>query len=329
MAINPKNLEPKPAFKERIALLLPDKKDQEDFWTISKIRTRTSIRCNTLKIQPEELKQRLEERHNWEIEQPFKDYPEIMVVKTNLLPGEIGKAREHTLGYYYVQELASMMPMLALKPNENDTYLDLCSSPGSKTTQAAAMMKNKGVIIANDASMGRIGILASNLEKQGVSNCLITRKKGEILCEQLAKERMQFSKILVDAPCSGEGTLRSSPKTYFMWRENMFNQFASIQKRLAAEALKILEPNGEMIYSTCTLSPEEDEQVIDYLLKKFDIEILPVKLPIKTREGVTEWKEKKLNPKVKNCARVWPQDNDTDGFFICKIKKLSNEVKEE
>ena len=319
---------PKPLFVERIEKLLGSKEEAERFFEISHKSTPDSIRCNTLKMAPEELKKRLEAR-GWKIKQPFSEYPEIMIIDEEngkrLEPGELGKTKEHLLGYYYVQEISSMLPILALKPNEEDIILDLCASPGSKTTQAAATMNNKGTIIANDNNLGRIKILNSNLEKCGVMNTMVVRKDGVQLCKKLMeKTNLRFDKILVDAPCSGEGTLRKSPKTFLMWNIKMIEKMSRIQKKLASEALKILKVGGEMIYSTCTLSPEEDEEVVDYLIKNFDVELEELNLPLKIRCGVCEWNNKVYDKQVKKACRVYPQDNNTDGFFLAKIKKLSD-----
>ncbi len=321
---------PKPDFINRIEKLI-GQEDAKRFFEISYTSTPDAIRCNTLKISPENLKKRLEEK-NWIIHQPFSDFPEILVIKneSNLKPGELGKTKEHLLGYYYVQEISSMLPMIALKPEPDEIILDLCASPGSKTTQAAAMMENKGVIIANEVSLGRISILNSNLEKCGVSNTIVTRKEGSSLCEKFQKKsKIRFDKVLVDAPCSGEGTLRKSLKTFEMWNKNFIRKLSSIQKKLALSALKILKINGEMIYSTCTLSPEENEETIDLLIKNFDIEVKEIKLPLKTRQGITKWENKTYSDELKKAIRIYPQDNDTDGFFLCKIKKLSNKGCEE
>jgi len=190
------------------------------------------------------------------------------------------------------------------------------------------MMENAGTIIANELSMGRIGILNSNLERCGVMNTIVTRKEGVALCERfLKKSNIRFDKILVDAPCSGEGTLRKSPKTFLMWNPNMIKKIASVQKRLAEAALKLLKVGGEMIYSTCTLAPEEDEMIVNHLIENFDIEVEKLTLPLKFRCGVCEWEGEKLSSEVKECLRLYPQDNDTDGFFVAKVKKLSDECK--
>ena len=317
----------KEEFVGRIEKLI-GKEDAEAFFEISYTKCPTSIRCNTLKMQPEDLIKRLRD-YGWTVRQPMKDFPEIMIVDAGLKPGDLGKTKEHLLGYYYVQEISSMLPMLALKPEEGDHVLDLCASPGSKTTQAAAMMENGGFILANEISMGRIGILNSNLERCGVMNTIVTRKEGVALCDRLLKKsQVRFDKILVDAPCSGEGTLRKSPKTFQMWNINMIKKIAKVQRQLAAAAIKLLKVDGVMIYSTCTLAPEEDEAIVNFLLRNFDVEVEALRLPLKFREGVCEWEGEKFNDEVKNCLRLYPQDNDTDGFFVARIRKISDEVKE-
>ena len=322
--------------------LLDNQKDFEDYLKILKILPVKSIRCNLLKISPKELKSKLEAK-GWNIKIPWEKYPEIMIVESDLEPGELGRAKEHLLGDYYIQELASMLPIIALKPQPGEIILDLCSAPGSKTTQVCSKMNNTGTIIANEVSLGRIKILASNLERCGVANTIITKKDGVAFCKRIKKENLirrdpklkggvdkgnlgsfYFDRILVDAPCSGEGTLRSSPKTYVMWNIKTIKNLPRIQKNLVASALEILKPGGEIIYSTCTHAPEENEGVVDYLLKEFNgkIKLEKIELPIKAREGITNWQEKKFSLEVKKCVRVYPQDNNTEGFFLAKFKKL-------
>jgi len=372
--------EPKPLFEERMIKLLGEQEYKEKFMKIIRTSPPKYIRCNTLKISPAELKKRLEEK-NWIIDQPYKDYPEIMIVEgkkfsdshnkiedkinasvinspsvgagerlhetssggwagnkiiasanasrggigsEQLSPGELGKSIEHLLGYYYVQEMSSMLSIIALKPKPNEFMFDLCAAPGSKTTQAAAEMKNTGTIIANDKAIDRLTILASNLERCGVSNTILTKKDGVQLCNGLKGKNWEkkFDKILVDAPCSGEGTLRTSPKTFLMWNLDAIKSMSRVQKKLVASALPLLKKGGEFLYSTCTHTPEEDEEVVDFILKNFPVEIEKVELPIKSRPGITEWNEKVFDERVKFAHRIYPQDNNTEGFFLAKFKLL-------
>jgi NOL1/NOP2/sun family putative RNA methylase len=313
--------EPKPAFVERMKLLLKDKEDLEKFFEVAKTKPKKSIRVNTLKISPEELKKRLEKK-SWEISK-IKDHPEILRIESILQPGEIGKTKEHILGYYYSQEITSMMPIIALKPEPEEILLDCCAAPGSKTTQAAALMQNKGTIFANDVTISRIIILSANLERQGVTNTIITRHDAVILSKKLEELDLKFKKILLDAPCSGEGNIRVSPRTYVEWSENLVKSMGRKQKKLASSIINLLEKNGEIIYSTCTHAPEENEEVIQYILDNNpDMEIQEFLLPIKTRPGITSWKDKTFSKEMNKCHRIYHHDNDMEGFFLCKLKKI-------
>lgn len=308
-------IEAKPAFLDRIKTLLGDETQKFLEWIM--LPTKPSIRVNTLKISEQELKKRLEKK--WKITKVFNN---AFQINSQLLPGELGKALEHQLGYYYIQELASMIPPFALEPTKQDIVLDLCAAPGSKTTEIAALMENQGTIIANDIRLDRITALNSNLERCGVTNTIVTKMNGITLCKKLAKAGFFFDKILVDAPCSGEGTIRSSPETLKIWNLNMVKGLANLQKKLVAAALDCLKPQGILVYSTCTHAPEENEMVIDFALKNFKVKLEQVSLPLKTRQGITEWQNTKLNPELKKCVRIWPQDNDTEGFFIAKLRKM-------
>ncbi|MBI2044295.1 RsmB/NOP family class I SAM-dependent RNA methyltransferase [Candidatus Pacearchaeota archaeon] len=313
------DLESKPLFVERMKLLLGD--EYENYVEFLSKPELKSIRVNTLKTSPSELKKMLEEK-GWEIKQPFKNYPEIMIVEPELLPGELGRSLEHILGYYYAQEIASMLPVIVLNPQPGEKVLDIAAAPGSKTTQIAMMMKNSGLIIANDVKLPRIKILASNLERCGVTNEIITRSSGQRLCEQLKKQGFLFDKILLDAPCSGEGTLRSTPRSIQMWNIQRVYRMSKEQKRLLISALEVLKIGGEIVYSTCTHAPEENEEVIDSILNEFkNIKVEKIILPIKCKSGLTSWKGKNYNKELKNSCRIYPHISDTEGFFIAKLRK--------
>ena len=133
---------------------------------------------------------------------------------------------------------------------------------------------------------------------------------------------VEFDKILIDAPCSGTGTIRKSLKTLRIWNENMIKRLAITQKKLIENAFSLLKPGGAMVYSTCTLEPQENEGVVSFLLDKHcNVKTVPIKIRIKKREPITRFEGTEYNPGVKNALRIWPQDNDTEGFFVCKIIK--------
>ncbi|MEM1535988.1 MAG: RsmB/NOP family class I SAM-dependent RNA methyltransferase [Candidatus Pacearchaeota archaeon] len=310
--------QPKPELKERIYALLGE--EAEEFWKFCEKPLRNVIRCNTLKISVEELKERLEKK--WQVLQPFEKYKEVMIIENELAPGELGRSLEHQLGYYYVQELASMQAVFALDPKPMEKVLDLCAAPGSKTTQIAAMMKNSGLIIANDPSFSRLCALNANLERCGCTNVVVTREHGSKLCKKFESAKFFFDKILVDAPCSGEGTIRFNPAILKMWNIDMIKRLAGLQKKLIASAISCLKPRGILVYSTCTFEPEENEEVVQFALDNFSVRLESFSLPLKSRHAITEWRGKKFSEEIKKCKRIWPHDNDTEGFFVAKLRKI-------
>ena len=314
----------KERFRERMQSLLANEEDFKKYEEIVHVYARNFIRCNTLKISPEKLIQRLSKK--WIVKQPYSDYPEIMLIDQDTGPGELGNAIEHLLGYYYIQEISSMMSAIALSAQPGELVLDLCASPGSKTTQIASMMRNSGTLMANDLKMDRIAILAANLERCGVTNTIVTKNDAIALCSRLSQNSIKFDRILLDAPCSGEGTLRSSPKTFLIWNEKVVKKLSRQQKKLIAFAFKCLKKDGVLVYSTCTHAPEENEEIVDFALKNFPVKVESVKLPLICRPGVQSWEGEKYNPDTQKTCRIYPQDNDSEGFFISKMTLLE-EVK--
>lgn len=317
--------EMKPLFEQRMRTLLPDEQDFAAFEKIVHTSPKNFIRCNTLKISPDTLFARLNQR--WKVIQPFPKHPEIMLIDQDLGPGELGNAIEHLLGYYYVQEVSSMMSAIALDPKPGEVILDMCAAPGSKTSQISALMKNQGTIIANDVKMDRIRILAATLERCGVTNAIATRNDGISLCSRLAKRKFKFDKILLDAPCSGEGTLRSSPKTFLMWNPKVVQNLSRMQKKLFAFALKVLKKGGTIVYSTCTHAPEENEDIIRFALSQFPVTVETIQIPLKCRPGISAWKDLEFPAESSKACRIYPQDNDSEGFFLVKFT-LQEEINE-
>lgn len=304
----------KPAFEERYKLLLGD--NYSKFIEYSTTYIRKSIRVNTIKISPAEIKKRLHD--SWELEQVPWCKDGFWITYREIKRFDVGNLPEHQLGYIYVQDAASMIPPVVLNPNENDYVLDLCAAPGSKTTQLAQYMKNGGLLIANDAQGKRLSALGINLQRCGVTNCIITKMDGE----RLTKKTEQFDKILVDAPCSGTGTIRRNFKIAEMWSLGLVKRMSSTQHKLLRNAFNLLKTGGELVYSTCTLEPEEDEEIVDRLLKEFpNADVMEINLDIKRSPAITSFDGKEYDSRVSKCLRIYPQDNDSEGFFVAKIKK--------
>ncbi len=319
----PRNVDVKKRFEDHYRLLLGD--DYEKFMNYSLSYIRKCIRVNTLKANVDEIKKRLENR--WILEEipwcrdgfwiTFKDGKRF----------DLGNLIEHHLGYVYVQEAASMIPPVILDPKPGESVLDMCAAPGSKTTQIAMYMKNTGILVANDIQGSRLKALGMNMQRCGVNNSVITmiqdnkfRRVAEIHPE------FRFDRILVDAPCSGTGTIRKSLKTILMWNPSGIEKLSKLQKTLITTAFGMLKPGGTMVYSTCTIEPEENEAVVSYLLEQFQDARLEridsAALGIKTTTPILSFDNLKINPEVEKCLRIHPYDNDTEGFFVARIRKL-------
>lgn len=277
---------------------------------------RRSIRVNTLKITVPEVVRRLSK--NWKLT-PIPWCKEGFWIKGERR--DEGNLLEHTLGYIYIQESASMIPPIVLDPQPNEYILDMCASPGSKTSQIAMYMQNTGALVANDYKGARLSPLGMNLQRMGITNAIITLYFGE------QYPLITFDRILVDAPCSGTGTIRKSLKTINIWNPHMITKLSMQQKRILRRAFLLLKPGGTLVYSTCSLEPEENEAVIsDLLTHQSDAFTQEINLPIKTSTPIMQFAGETYHEGVSRSLRIWPQDNDTEGFFVTKIgKKIKRE----
>ncbi|MDD2678645.1 MAG: RsmB/NOP family class I SAM-dependent RNA methyltransferase [Candidatus Nanoarchaeia archaeon] len=293
----------KDSFKDYFSGLLGD--ELNDFIESCKKPLPESIRVNKLKILPLDLKKNLESK-GWVLENvPF--YDSAFIVKKR--PISLGNALEHFLGQFYVQEQSSMIPPLVLNPGLNDVVLDACASPGSKTTQLSEMMKNAGVIVANDLGIGRISILSANIDRMGCRNVVVSNGDGK----RFGNHPNFFDKILLDAPCTGYGAIRKDWSIAKMFNPKSYKFLANIQKSLLKTCWKSLNPGGELVYSTCTLTKEENEDnVVDFLNSTPDAKIEKINL-----KGFEKHRGINLNEAI----RIWPHRIDMEGFFIAKLVK--------
>ena len=233
---------------------------------------------------------------------------------------KVGKTLEFTLGMYYVQSLSSMIPPFILNPSENDITLDLCAAPGSKTTQLAELMNRRGTLIANEVNQQRVGSLNFNVDKMNLSNIGVMKQKGELISKTFDN---YFDKILVDAPCSALGIVQKKNEVSNWWNLEQAEKIAEVQFKLLVSAVKAAKVGAEIIYSTCTLTIEENEYVLDKVLKKYPVEIEEFDLPLKHVNGFTKFGEYE-NQNLALSKRIIPWENDSEGFFVAKLRKTDS-----
>jgi len=273
------------------------------------------LRCNSIKTNRDDVQKNLFENYGIATEKISEISDALKVIGDRSL---IGKTLEHSIGEYYIQSLSSMIPPLVLAPQPTDKILDLCSAPGSKTTQIAALMKNKGTLLVNEIQLDRLKTLVFNLERMNVVNAGVIHSKGEVLSRFFQNH---FDKILVDAPCSGLGIMQKKNEVSNWWTKEKAEQLSELQYRLLLSAFKMVKVGGEIVYSTCTLSVEENEFVIDKLLKKFPIKLLPVTLPVFSHNAFTKFQGEQLDKSLQQAKRIIPWEVNSEGFFVVKILK--------
>jgi NOL1/NOP2/sun family putative RNA methylase len=259
---------------------------------------RRSIRVNPIRTSVNGFKEELEAMNAEQM--PWLDYGFWVE------GGSLGATIPHQMGYYYIQEAASMLPPIVLGAQKGDIILDLAAAPGSKSTQIAP---DCNTIVSNDPDYTRRKALVANLERCGVMNAIVSHFDGTRF-----PQRYQFDKILVDAPCSNMGSARKSPGVLKTWSQGFARNISGLQKGLIYQAFSLLKPGGTLAYSTCTTSTEENEDVILRLLEKFpEAKLEKAEANIKSRPG--------LLPGTEKCMRIYPWDNDTEFFFVAKISK--------
>ena len=266
-------------------------------------RSQTTIRVNTIKTSAKNLFAQLSKQIKLEKISYLSD-GYAAVSNFNLV-----STPQYLQGFFYIQEAASQIPALILDPQPVDVVADLCSAPGSKTTQIAQIMQNKGLLIAVDNNTARLQKVANNLERCGVTNCVLLRKDALYVGDL----NLQFDKILLDAPCSGNFVIDSE------WFEKRsisgVQDNARVQKQLILAAFDCLKVDGTLVYSTCSLEKEEDEEVVEHLLTaRKDAKLAPMTFPIGS-PGLTD--------STLGCLRLWPSLTGTQGFFIAKITKVA------
>lgn len=281
-----------------------------------------AIRVNTLKISPDEARRLWPEQYGWEVQLVPFCAAGWQIVKQDR---PIGSTLEFDMGFYYIQDAASMLPAEMFSPGEAPLILDLAAAPGGKTTHLASRFEDRAVIVANDTSPTRLLAQRSNLQTWGVMGVLITNYPGERMGQWFPET---FDKVLLDAPCSGD-TLRVT--TGRKTRTISDRERAALSQRQSAlllSAFQAVKPGGEIVYSTCTMAPEEDEAILDGLLSLYPqqvavevVDLLPA--PI-SAPGVGSYGGRTFSPDVRHAIRLWPHFYQTSGFFAARIRKTGS-----
>lgn len=225
-----------------------------------------------------------------------------------------GKSQLHWRGEYYVQEESASLPVEVLDPQPGEKVLDMCAAPGGKSTQIAAKMKNSGLLISNDDNAKRLKSLHANIYRTGASISRVTNYDGR----RIPKEQ-KFDKILVDAPCSGEGN--NARRSFNSAHSSELESLSQVQQKLVENAEKLVKEDGVIVYSTCTFAPEENEAVVEKVLEETSLRLERIETDAPHVRGVEEFEDRKFTSEVSKTVRIYPHHLNSGGIFVARFRK--------
>ena len=279
-----------------------------------------TVRTNTLKTRRRELAQALIAR-NVNLDPIAKWSKEGLQIYESAVP--IGATPEYLAGHYMVQSASSFLPVMALGPQPGHRVLDMAAAPGGKSAHCAALMGNTGTLVSNDFSKDRLRALQANLARLGVRNAIVLNADGR----DFPKLMGGFDRVLLDAPCTGLGVISKDPSVKAEKGYTDVQRCQQLQKELLLAAIDSCNANGPgggtVVYSTCSVSIEENETVVDYALKARSVKVVETGLPFGV-EGLTRHRSKRFHASLKHARRFYPHTHNMDGFFVCKLRKYSN-----
>lgn len=291
-----------------------------EFLEASEVQRPMTIRTNTLKTRRRDLAEALINRGvNLD---PLGKWTKVgLVVFSSQVP--MGATPEYLAGHYIIQGASSFLPVMALDPKENERILDMCAAPGGKSSHIAAIMKNTGVLFSNDVNQQRIKAVVGNFHRLGIVNSVICSYDGR----KLPSIMKGFDRVLLDAPCTGTGVVAKDPSVKTNKDEVDVQRCCTLQRDLLLAAIDCVnarsESGGVIVYSTCSVLPEENEWIIDYALKKRDVKLVPTGLEFGA-DGFINYRQYRFHPSLKLTKRFYPHAHNMDGFFVAKLKKFSN-----
>ena len=291
-----------------------------DFMEASESPRPLTIRANTLKVRRRELAQALISR-GMNVD-PIDKWSKVgLVVYDSQVP--VGATPEYLAGQYMIQSASSFLPVVALAPKENEKIVDLAAAPGGKATYIGAAMKNTGTLVMNDLKRERIKSLVANVHRLGVHNAVVSNYDGLKIPRIFGNT---FDRALLDAPCSGTGIISHDPSVKMNRRKQDLDNTTRIQKELILAAIDSVNSKsssgGYIVYSTCSVLVEENEAVVDYALRNRDVKIVESGIEFGIK-GFTKMKQHRFHPSLSLSKRIYPHIHNLDGFFVCKLKKLS------
>jgi len=301
------------AFVERMRTLLGDEADA--FLASLEAPPRLGLRLNTLKVTPDAFRAL----------SPFPLEPVPWCPEGFLVPPDVevrpGRHPYHAAGLYYLQDPSAMAAAMLLDPQPGEAVLDLAAAPGGKATHLAARMRNQGLLVANDVVRGRTRALVENLERFGVTHTLVTSERPERLADRWPEG---FDRVLVDAPCSGEGLFRRWPQARREWRPAVVTGCALRQRTILDAAARLVRPGGRLLYATCTFAPEENEATVAHFLRRHpDFHLVaPPPLP-GFAPGRPDWIAPDLarGLPLERCLRLWPHQAPGEGHFFALLER--------
>ncbi|KAK4298077.1 hypothetical protein Pmani_029551 [Petrolisthes manimaculis] len=247
----------------------------------------------------------------------------LVVMRT---PGNVtlGATPEYLAGHYILQGASSFLPVMALSPKEGEKILDMCAAPGGKATHIAAIMRNTGMLVANDVNKDRVKAVVGNFHRLGITNSVITTNDGRCFPKIMPRG---FDRVLLDAPCSGTGVISKDERVKISKDPKDINRCSHLQRELLLAAIDSVHKfdgiNGYVVYSTCSVLVEENEEVVEYALKKRNVQLVSTGLDI-GKPGFVNYRGKRFNSTMNLCKRIYPHSYNMDGFFIAKLKKMDD-----